>query len=116
MSDKEMVPSLIKVVPMTFFRGGSPLPIGEAANIYNALAQTPFVTLYATASEHEDFAELVAWHEILKQNGGNLVIQVKNAQGETLERAGPLRFSCVQRRFANVDELLASHEFCRRMS
>jgi hypothetical protein len=116
MNAKEMVPSLREVMPITFFRGGIPLPIGEAATVYNALARTPFVTLYATASEHEDFAELVTWHEILKQHGGNLVIQVKNAQGETLQHWEPISFPGVQRRFADVDELLASHELCRRVS
>lgn len=32
--------------------------IGKAATIYDALAQIPFVSLYATASRNEDFAEL----------------------------------------------------------
>ncbi len=112
-SYREMAPSLAAVAPTTYFRGGNPLGAGKAATVYDALAQTPFVSLYATASEQEDFAELVAWDEILKQHQGDLVIEVKDAHGKTLKRWEPFTFPGVQRRFADVDELLASQELCR---
>jgi hypothetical protein len=52
-----MVPPLASsVAATTFFRGRCPLGVGEAATVYDALAQTPFVNLYATASPLEDLA------------------------------------------------------------
>ncbi|RZJ74214.1 MAG: hypothetical protein EOO45_09175 [Flavobacterium sp.] len=41
-----------------FRPGGQPLPPSEANHVYKALGTTPFVSLYATASWHEDLAEL----------------------------------------------------------
>ena len=77
---KEMTPSVAAVTPKTYFRGGSKLPASEAEATYDALSRTPFVSLHATASELEEFAELVTWHEILKQHQGDLDIEVKDAQ------------------------------------
>ena len=115
-NQKEMVPALASsVAATTYFRGG-PLKVGRAAPVYDALAQTPFVSLYATASAQEDFAESVAWHEILKQHHGNLVIEMNDASGNTLRRWEPLTFPEVQTRFADVDELLASQIPCPGLS
>lgn len=112
---KEMTPSVAAVAPKTYFRGGSKLPAAEAEATYDALSRTPFVSLYATASELEDFAELVAWHEILKQHQGDLVIEVTDARGKTLKQWHPLTFPGVESRFANVDELLTSQSDCRNL-
>jgi hypothetical protein len=113
-SQKKMVPQLASsVATTTVFRGAGPLGVGQAASVYDALARTPFVSLYATASNMEDFAELVAWHEVLKQHHGDLIIEVNDARGKTLRRWEPLTFPGVQKRFADVEELLASQEPCR---
>jgi hypothetical protein len=113
-SQKKIVPQLASsAAATTVFRGVALLGAGQAAIVYDALAQTPFVSLYATASSMEDFAELVAWHEVLKQHHGDLIIEVNDARGETLRQWEPLRFPRVQKRFAGVDELLASQEPCR---
>ncbi len=112
-SQKEMVPALASsVAATTYFRGGRPLGAGHAVTVYDALAQTPFVSLYATATDQEDFAELVTWRDILKQHHGNLIIAVNDARGKTLRRLQPLTFPEVQKRFADVDKLLASPEPC----
>jgi hypothetical protein len=111
---KKMVPQLASsAAATTVFRGVGPLGVGQAAIVYDALAQTPFVSLYATASSMEDFAELVAWHEVLKQHHGDLIIEVNDARGKTLRLWEPLTFPGVEKRFADVDKLLASPEFCR---
>jgi hypothetical protein len=56
---KEMVSELaLSAAATTYFHGGRSIGIGKAATIYDALAQIPFVSLYATASRNEDFAEL----------------------------------------------------------
>ncbi len=116
-SQKKMVPTLVSsLAATTYFRGAHPLGIGKAAAVYDALAQTPFVSLYATATDQEDFAELVAWREILKQHHGDLVIVVNDARGKTLGRWEPLAFPEVQKRFADVDELLASPAPCSGLS
>jgi hypothetical protein len=116
-SDHDMVPPLASsVAATTYFRRAPPLDVAKAASVYDALAQTPFVSLYATASASEDFAELVAWHQILKQHHGNLVIELNDASGETARRWEPLTFPGVQKRFVNVDELLASEGPCPGLS
>jgi len=113
-SQKRFVPRLeVSVVAATAFHGGRPLRIGQAAAVYDAMAQTGFVSLYATHGSLDDFAELVAWREILVQHQGNLVIEVKDASGKSLRRWEPLTFPEVQKRFEDVDKLLASPATCR---
>ena len=80
--------------------------MGQAVTLYDALAQTPFVSIYSTAEPQEDLAEMVAWREIQKEHHGTLVITVKDAQGKRLGRWEPLQFPAVQKRFAAVDRLL----------
>jgi hypothetical protein len=108
-----MVPQLASsTAATTYFHQGHPLGIGKAVTVYDSLAQSPFVSLYATASEREDLAELVAWRVIMNQHGGNLRIEVSDFQGKILRRWEPLTFPGVKERFAEVDELLASKEYC----
>ncbi len=116
-SQKEMIPALASsLAATTYFRTGHTLGVGKATTVYDALAQTPFVSLYATATDQEDFAELVAWREIQRQHHGDLVIEVDNARGKALGRWDPLTFPEVQTRFADLDELLASPETCHAVS
>jgi hypothetical protein len=89
----------------TYFHGGPRLALERAPEVYNSLSKTPFVSLYATSSEREDFAELVAWRELEKRYGGSLTIDVKNSRTNTDEEWHPLTFPAVQERFAKVDEL-----------
>ena len=89
----------------TYFRGGPRLALERAPEVYNSLSKTPFVSLYATSSAREDFAELVAWRELEKRYGGSLTIDVKNSRTNTDEEWHPLTFPALQVRFAEVDEL-----------
>ena len=93
-----------------------PLGFGRAVSVYDTLAQTPFVGLYSTASEHEDLAELVAWHEVVKQHHGELVIEVKDVGGKTLGLWRPLTFPKVLDRFSEVETLLAAQTACVGLS
>jgi len=112
-SQKAMVPGLAdSIAARTYFRGGSKVWLGQAATLYDALAQTPFVSIYATAEPQEDLAEMVAWREIQKEHHGDLVITVKDAQGETLGQWEPLQFPAVEKRFAEVDSLLEAQGSC----
>jgi hypothetical protein len=110
---RTLVPSLASsVAATTYFRGGRPLPLTQAANVYNALSQTPFLSLYSTAAREEDFAELVAWHELFLHHHGNLVIELKDTRGEPPMQWKPLNFEGVQRRFLEVDKLFLSANSC----
>jgi len=116
-SQKAMVPGLAdSIAAKTYFRGGSKVPLGQAATLYDALAQTPFVSIYATAEPQEDLAEMVAWREIQKEHHGDLVITVKDAQGKTLGQWEPLQFPAVEKRFAEVDSLLEAQGPCKGLS
>jgi hypothetical protein len=112
-SRNTMVPKLASsAAANTYFHGGHPIGLRNAAMVYDSLTQTPFVSLYATVSAQEDFAELVAWREMMTQHNGNLVIEIDNAAGKLVERFEPLTFPEVKARFANVDELLRSQPKC----
>jgi hypothetical protein len=106
---KDFVPSLQQSLALkTPFRRQAPIPMRTAIAVYDALVETPFVSLYATASPSEDFAELVAWHEVLQQHHGELIIEVKDAQGRVLRSYEPLSNPKVRQRFPSVDRLLTS--------
>lgn len=107
-----LAPSFAAITPKTYFRGADHLPIVKASGVYNALEETPFVSLYATASRQEDLAELVAWYEIYTQDGGDLMIDLKDAGGNTIEEWHPLSFPKVRERFADVEKLLGSQLHC----
>lgn len=68
------------VLQSRFRPGGRLFLLTEAASVYAGLAQTPFVSLYSTASWHEDLAELLTIYHlthvlrqpfrfVVKQNG-----------------------------------------------
>ena len=89
----------------TPFRRAPPVPLGRADVVYDALARTPFVSLYATAAAPEDVAELMTWHDIARR-GGALAITVSDAAGRQLRRYEPLSFPAVKARMERVDQLL----------
>jgi hypothetical protein len=102
-----LVPGLAgSLASATTFRRGKRIPASKAAEVYDALTTTPFVSLYATAAAPEDFAELVAWHQIARRHDGELIIEISDKQGRTLRRYAPLDFPRVRARFANVDSFL----------
>ena len=68
------------VLKSRFRPGGRPFRTSEAKKVYTGLSQTPFVSLYSTASWHEDLAELLTVYHltntfkqpfriVVKQNG-----------------------------------------------
>jgi hypothetical protein len=96
----------------TYFRGSKPIEFARATTVFDSLALTPFVSLYSTASAEEDFAELLAWREIMTQHHGTLTIAMKEGRGARLKSWDPLTFPKVQQRFIEVDKLLASQGYC----
>jgi hypothetical protein len=73
-----------------FWRTGRAMPIMRAADLYDALGRTPFISVYASCDSHDDLAELVAWTEltgrlhqpyrILISNGTNVMRVIEPAQ------------------------------------
>jgi hypothetical protein len=94
-----------ELASQTYFRGSARLPIERATDLYNSLSKTPFVSLYATASANEDFAELVAWRELQQQHRATLTITVKSPTGGDVREWQPFTFPEVQKRFVQVDNL-----------
>jgi len=100
-------PYAASVLTTTAFRGGATIPTEDAPKVYDALAASPFLSLYSTAAASEDIAELVAWYEELKLRNANLVIEVSTAQGSTIKKYRPLEFPLVVERYRAVQELLS---------
>ena len=96
----------------TYFHQGQKLPLSQAANTYDALAKTPFVSLYATAAATEDFAELIAWRELQQQYGGSLKIEVDDPRSGQKRSWTPLSFPLVKERFSRIDALEALDTGC----
>jgi hypothetical protein len=58
--DQYRLPILMSIL----WRGGQPMPITRAGNLYDALGRTSFISVYASCDSHDDLAELVAWTEL----------------------------------------------------
>lgn len=59
-ADEYRLPILMGIV----WRNGRAMPITHAADLYDALGRTPFISVYASCDSHDDLAELVAWSEL----------------------------------------------------
>jgi hypothetical protein len=88
------------------YRRGPPMPMSQAPALYRALAASPFVSLYATASASEDLAELSAWSTLSARLGVPLTIEVRDAAGRPVVTVEPLASPAVQDRFATLETLL----------
>ncbi len=88
------------------YRRGPPIPMSQGPALYRALAASPFVSLYATASAGEDLAELSAWSTLSARCGIPLTIEVRDAAGRPVVTVEPLASPAVQNRFATLEALL----------
>ena len=63
----------------TRFRSGKPIAISTAPKVYEALKETPFVSLYSMASWYEDLAEILTiYHLTQKMNQPYKILVTKN--------------------------------------
>jgi len=92
------------------FRGAGLIPAGRARITYDALATSPFVSLYATAAPAEDLAELMAWHVVSRDHGHKIWLTVRAADGALLGRYEPMQFPGVRARLPLLDQLLGEAE------
>lgn len=98
--DRSTLVSDVAAMPLaaTVFRRQPARPTADAPVIYRSLCRSPFVSLYATSSAAEDFAELVAWQQI-DASGGTLSIEVRDANGAVVSRHAPLQNPMLRERF-----------------
>lgn len=82
---------------LVYRRGGRPIPVSDAHNVYGGLQRTPFVSLYASSNWHDDVAELVAWHHLTSRMGQPYRIVVRERDQEVLVYE-PMASPLVQRR------------------
>ncbi|KAB7765040.1 hypothetical protein [Xanthomonas maliensis] len=82
-------------------------PLAQAPALYAALADSPFVSLYSTASAGEDLAELVAWHTLSQRSKVKLAISIVDGSGKRITSIAPLTSTAVQARMQTVDAILA---------
>jgi hypothetical protein len=69
---------------LVYRRGGRPIAVSDAHEVYGALQRTPFVSLYASSNWHDDVAELVAWHHLTSRMGQPYRIVVRERDQEVL--------------------------------
>ncbi|TWR24831.1 hypothetical protein FPZ43_17635 [Mucilaginibacter pallidiroseus] len=82
-----------------FMPGGRRYKIDEAEAVYLGLSKTPFVSLYSTASWHEDLAELLTVYHLTKYlNQPFRVVVSKN--GEDKFSYEPIKSATVQKRLS----------------
>ena len=99
-----------KIISQNVFRtNGHPFGVSTAPQIYRSLSTTPFVSLYASASIHEDLAELAAYHELYVRFHTSPSIEVRDASGGLVYRYEPSLSPIIRHRFALVDSLLKSN-------
>jgi hypothetical protein len=82
----------------TAYRREPKLALSQSPSLYKALARSPFVSLYATASAGEDFAELMAWSELSRRFETPLKIQVLDGRGDAVVSVEPLKSPTVRSR------------------
>jgi hypothetical protein len=84
------------------------IPLAQSPALYRALAEAPFVSLYATASAGEDFAELLAWRELSSRFGTPLKFQVLDGRGVEVISVEPLKSPAVRSRFEAAQAAMAA--------
>lgn len=90
------------VLEETRFRGGRPIPVEQAPDIYRRLKRTPFVSLYGMASWNEDLAEIMSIYHltsILEQPFRVFV----SKNGDTLFWFEPMDNALVKNRLDQLD-------------
>lgn len=55
------------ILETTFFKTGKPMPVSYAPDVYKAIRETPFVSLYSTASWYEDLAEMLTIYHLTEK-------------------------------------------------
>ncbi|WP_461040563.1 hypothetical protein [Spirosoma harenae] len=86
---------------LVFRRGGKPLPVSQYNRVYQALKQSPFVSLYGRSSWHEDLAEFVTVYHFTQKLGQPFTITVRKGNRE-LFTYKPMQSALVRKRFKHM--------------
>ena len=92
---------------VTFYgRGGGPkIPVANAGELYLALSNSPFPSLYAAQNWAEDFAECFTWYFFTDRLGQKYKVGIK--RGGTVEvEYEPIYWSRVVHRFPQLDPVV----------
>jgi len=92
---------------VTFYgRGGGPkISVANAGELYLALSNSPFPSLYAAQSWAEDFAECFTWYFFTDRLGQKYKVGLK--RGGTVEvEYEPIYWSRVVHRFPQLDPVV----------
>lgn len=95
------------VLETTRFRKGKPLPISSTPEVYKALKQSPFATLYSMASWSEDLAETVTIYHLTRKMNQPYKILVKK-KGATVFTYEPFTNKRVLKRKCKILMFYAS--------
>ena len=90
----------------TRFRSGKPVLISKAPEVYKALQETPFASLYSMAAWFEDFAELATIYHLTEKLKQPFRISVKKNNKEIISFE-PLKNKLVKKR---LDQLRIFYE------
>lgn len=87
----------IPLLETTRFRSGKPISISQAPEVYKALQETPFVSLYGMAAWSEDFAEIATIYHLVEKLKQPFRISVKKNNKEVVSFE-PLKNKLVKKR------------------
>jgi hypothetical protein len=85
----------------TYFRTGKPVSIDTAGSTYQALAGTPFVSLYGTSNWYDDVAELVTLYHLTQKLHQPYRIVLRKGD-ETVFAVEPMTSNLVAARFPKI--------------
>jgi hypothetical protein len=91
---------------ISFRRNGRVIPITHAANLYDALGRTPFISVYASCDSHDDLTELVAWTELTVRLHQPYPILISKG-GIVMRVIEPAQSNLVQARLKYLSQLTA---------
>jgi hypothetical protein len=92
---------------VTFYQqnGGPKIPLANAADLYRALENSPFPSLYAAQNWAEDFAECFTWYFFTDRLGERYQVGIR--RGAEVEVAyEPIYWSRVVHRFPQLDPVV----------
>ncbi len=103
--DKFNETSLNVISPLletTLFKTGKTMPVSYAPDVYKALRETPFVSLYSTASWYEDLAEMLTIYHLtekmkqpykvlVKKNGITMITYEPNKNKQVKKRQNQMQ-------------------------
>jgi hypothetical protein len=102
--DQYRLPILMGI---SFRRNGRVIPITHAADLYDALGRTPFISVYASCDSHDDLAELVAWTELTVRLHQPYRILISK-DGIVMRVIEPAQSTLVQARLKYLSQLTGS--------